>query len=159
MALTFTDTHNMIAFLTKSDASKGFNQIIDFLNASSIKYALTVNPNIYASIIKQFWSSVAVRKVNGVSRIQAVVDRKKVIITEATIRDALCLDDAEGLKRRNKLKAFKLRRLKKVDTTQKVKTSDDTVMDDVSKQGRIIAYMDADKDVTLKDVAAIAKDV
>nr|GEV13556.1 hypothetical protein [Tanacetum cinerariifolium] len=32
-------------------------------------------------------------------------------------------------------------------------------MDDVSKQKRIIADMDADKDVTLKDVAAVAKDV
>nr|GEU37445.1 synaptobrevin, longin-like domain protein [Tanacetum cinerariifolium] len=41
MALTFADTHNMIAYLTKSDASEGFNQIIDFLNESPIKYALT----------------------------------------------------------------------------------------------------------------------
>nr|GEW37086.1 xylulose kinase-1 [Tanacetum cinerariifolium] len=97
MALTFVDTHNMIAFLTKSDASEGFNQIIDFLNASSIKYALTVNPNIYVSIIKQFWSSVAVKKVNDVPRLQALVDRKKVIITKDTIRDSLCLDDAVGI--------------------------------------------------------------
>nr|GFA64470.1 xylulose kinase-1 [Tanacetum cinerariifolium] len=87
----------MIAFLTKSDASEGFNQIIDFLNASSIKYALTVNPNIYVSVIKQFWSSVAVKKVNDVSRLQALIDRKKVIITKATIRDALRLDDAKGI--------------------------------------------------------------
>nr|GEW64898.1 Gag-Pol polyprotein [Tanacetum cinerariifolium] len=41
----------------------------------------------------------------------------------------------------------------------KVDTSDDTVMDDVSKQGRIIANMDADEDFTLKDVADIAKEV
>nr|GEZ82179.1 hypothetical protein [Tanacetum cinerariifolium] len=59
MALTFAVTHNMIAFLTKSDANEGFNPIIDFFNASSIK--------------------------------------KKVIITKATIRDALRLDDAEGI--------------------------------------------------------------
>nr|GEV97088.1 hypothetical protein [Tanacetum cinerariifolium] len=32
MALTFADTHNMIAFLTKSDANEGFEQIIDFLS-------------------------------------------------------------------------------------------------------------------------------
>nr|GEV87924.1 hypothetical protein [Tanacetum cinerariifolium] len=32
-------------------------------------------------------------------------------------------------------------------------------MDDVSKQGRIIADMDADKDVNMKDVVAVAKDV
>nr|GEW60357.1 retrotransposon protein, putative, Ty3-gypsy subclass [Tanacetum cinerariifolium] len=87
----------MIAYLTKSDASEGFDQIIDFLNASSIKYALTVNPNIYVSCIKQFWSSVLVKKVNDVTRLQALVDKKKVIITEATIRDALLLDDAESI--------------------------------------------------------------
>nr|GEY12086.1 hypothetical protein [Tanacetum cinerariifolium] len=97
MVLTFADTHNMIAYLTKSDASEGFDQIIDFLNASSIKYALTVNPNIYISCIKQFWNSVSVKKVNDVTRLQALVDEKKVIITEATLRDALLLDDAEGI--------------------------------------------------------------
>nr|GEX30470.1 putative ribonuclease H-like domain-containing protein [Tanacetum cinerariifolium] len=80
-----------------SVVSEGFNQIIDFLNRSSIKYALTVNPNIYVSCIKQFWTTVAVKKVNGVIRLQALVDKKKVAITEATIREALCLDDAEGV--------------------------------------------------------------
>nr|GEZ28651.1 hypothetical protein [Tanacetum cinerariifolium] len=97
MALTFVDTHNMIAYLTKSDASKGFNEIIDFLNGSSIKYALTVNPNIYVSCIKQFWTSAAVKKVNDVTRLQALVDKARVIIMEATIRDALRLNDAEGI--------------------------------------------------------------
>nr|GFA88455.1 hypothetical protein [Tanacetum cinerariifolium] len=63
------------------------------------------------------------------------------------------------LERRNKLKVYKLRRLKKVGTAQRVDTFDDTVIDDVSKQGRIIASMDADVDVTLKDVAEIAKKV
>nr|GFB94994.1 hypothetical protein [Tanacetum cinerariifolium] len=62
-----------------------------------IKYALTVNPNIYVSVIKQFWSFVAIRKVNDETRLQALVDKKKVIITEATIREALRLDDAEGI--------------------------------------------------------------
>nr|GEV02145.1 retrotransposon protein, putative, unclassified [Tanacetum cinerariifolium] len=79
------------------DASEGFDQIIDFLNASSIKYALTVNPNIYASCIKQYWSSVSVKKVNNVMHLQALVDKKKVIITKATIREALQLDDAESI--------------------------------------------------------------
>nr|GEV92844.1 ribonuclease H-like domain-containing protein [Tanacetum cinerariifolium] len=79
------------------DASEGFDQIIDFLNASSIKYTLTINPNIYVSCIKQFWSSVSVKKVNDVMRLQALVYRKKVIITEATIREALRLDDVESI--------------------------------------------------------------
>nr|GEX22640.1 hypothetical protein [Tanacetum cinerariifolium] len=97
MTLTFAETHNMIAYLTKSDASEGFNQIINFLNGSSIKYALTVNLNIYVSCIKQFWTSVAVKKVNDITRLQALVDKKKVVITKASIRDALRLDDAEGV--------------------------------------------------------------
>nr|GEY68074.1 hypothetical protein [Tanacetum cinerariifolium] len=34
---------------------------------------------------------------NDVTRLQALVDKKKVVVTEAAIRDALCLDDAEGV--------------------------------------------------------------
>nr|GEV48325.1 hypothetical protein [Tanacetum cinerariifolium] len=36
-------------------------------------------------------------QVNDVMRLQALVDKKRVVITEATIRDALLLDDAEGI--------------------------------------------------------------
>nr|GEV14779.1 hypothetical protein [Tanacetum cinerariifolium] len=61
------------------------------------------------------------------------------------------------LERGNKLKVFELRRLKKVGTAQRVNISEDTVMDDVSKQGEIIANIDVDKDVSLKDVAAVEK--
>nr|GEV67489.1 putative ribonuclease H-like domain-containing protein [Tanacetum cinerariifolium] len=35
--------------------------------------------------------------VNDVTRLQALVDKKKVVVTEATIREALRLDDAEGV--------------------------------------------------------------
>nr|GEY90653.1 hypothetical protein [Tanacetum cinerariifolium] len=87
----------MVAYLTKSDASEGFNQIIDFLHGSSIKYALTVSLNIYVSCIKQFWTTVVVKKVNDVIRLQALVDKKKVVVTKAMVGDALCLDDAEGV--------------------------------------------------------------
>nr|GEX19414.1 hypothetical protein [Tanacetum cinerariifolium] len=66
MSLTLADTHNMVAYLNKSDVSKGFNQVIDFLNASYIK-------------------------------LQALVDKEKVVIMEATIRDTLRLNDAEGV--------------------------------------------------------------
>nr|GEV37286.1 hypothetical protein [Tanacetum cinerariifolium] len=87
----------MVAYLTKSNASEGFNLIIDFLHGRSIKYALIVNLNIYVLCIKQFWTTVAVKKVNDVIRLQALVDKKKMVITEATIREALRLDDAEGV--------------------------------------------------------------
>nr|GFB56019.1 hypothetical protein [Tanacetum cinerariifolium] len=35
--------------------------------------------------------------VNDVTRLQALVDKKKVVVTKATIREALYLDDAEGV--------------------------------------------------------------
>nr|GEZ08111.1 hypothetical protein [Tanacetum cinerariifolium] len=56
----------MVAYLSKSDASEGFNQVINFLNGRSIK-------------------------------LHALVDRKKVVVIEATAREALHLDDAEGV--------------------------------------------------------------
>nr|GEY68878.1 ribonuclease H-like domain-containing protein [Tanacetum cinerariifolium] len=43
-------------------------------------------------------NTVVVKKVNDVTRLQALVDKKRVIIMEATIRDALRLNDAKGIK-------------------------------------------------------------
>ncbi|GKE38474.1 hypothetical protein Tco_1461879 [Tanacetum coccineum] len=63
--LQFADTHNLVVFLTKCAESEGFEQIVDFLNASSVKYALTVNPTIYTSCIEQFWSTTKAKTVNG----------------------------------------------------------------------------------------------
>ncbi|GJS36087.1 hypothetical protein Tco_0534469 [Tanacetum coccineum] len=61
----FAKTHNLVAFLEKPEESNGFEEIIDFLNASSVQYALTVNPTIYTSCIDQFWTSAKVKTVNG----------------------------------------------------------------------------------------------
>ncbi|GJU94012.1 hypothetical protein Tco_1318768 [Tanacetum coccineum] len=63
--LTFADTHNMVAFLEKPAESDGFHEIIDFLNANQIRYALTVNPTIYTSCIEQFWATAKAKMVNG----------------------------------------------------------------------------------------------
>nr|GFC76285.1 xylulose kinase-1 [Tanacetum cinerariifolium] len=56
-----------------------------------------MNPTIYVSCIKQFWNSVAIKQSNDVTRLQALVDKKKVVVTEATTRDVLHLNDAEGV--------------------------------------------------------------
>nr|GEY05497.1 xylulose kinase-1 [Tanacetum cinerariifolium] len=95
--LTFADTHNMVAFLSKSDASISFDQIMDFLNAQDIQYALIVNPTIYVSCIKQFWATVSIKKLNDVVKLQALIDGKRVVVTEDVIRQALHLDDADGM--------------------------------------------------------------
>nr|GEZ51671.1 hypothetical protein [Tanacetum cinerariifolium] len=97
MCSLFADTHNMVAILEKSDAAEGFKQIIDFLSRSYIHYALTVNPHIYISCIKQFWNIASVKRSDDVTRLQALVDRKKIVITEDVIHEILQLDDAESV--------------------------------------------------------------
>ncbi|GJS46044.1 hypothetical protein Tco_0596165 [Tanacetum coccineum] len=95
--LQFADTHNLVAFLSKPVESKGFKQIMDFLNVNLIRYALTINPTIYTLCIEQFWAIVKVKTVNEEVQLQALEDSKKVIITESTLRRDLHLEDAEGV--------------------------------------------------------------
>ncbi|GJS69063.1 hypothetical protein Tco_0701904 [Tanacetum coccineum] len=85
----------LVAFLEKPTESEGFEEIVGFMNANPIKYALTINLTVYCSCIKQFWDTVKVKTVNGEVQLQALVDKKKVIITESTIRRDLQLEDAE----------------------------------------------------------------
>ncbi|GJS37365.1 hypothetical protein Tco_0535747 [Tanacetum coccineum] len=92
----FAETHNLVPFLEKPEESNRFEEVIDFLNVSSIQYALTVNPTIYTTCIEQFWTSAKVKTVNGERQIQGLVDKKNVIISEISIRSVLKLDDAEG---------------------------------------------------------------
>ncbi|GJT15143.1 hypothetical protein Tco_0873849 [Tanacetum coccineum] len=84
-----------VAFLAKPAESEGFEQIVDFLNAHTIKYALTVNLTIYTSCIKQFWATIKVKIVNKEVQLQALVDGKKIIVTDASVRRDLQLNDEE----------------------------------------------------------------
>nr|GEW91388.1 hypothetical protein [Tanacetum cinerariifolium] len=225
MALTFADTHNMIAYLTKSDASEGFDEIIDFLNASSIKvgkgFSKVDTPWFEGMIVVQqvdegvaevnvkdvAAAGVADEGATNVNAVLTAVDEPPILsptpptqplpsqdqpstsqdveismdlfhtlletcttlirrvehLEQDKIAQSLEITKlkqrVKKLERRNKVKVSKLRRLKRVGTAQRVDTSDDTVIDVVSKQGRIITNMDADVDVTLKDVADIIKEV
>ncbi|GJY99440.1 putative ribonuclease H-like domain-containing protein, partial [Tanacetum coccineum] len=60
--LKFAEMHNVVTFLEKAKESDGFAEIIDFLKASSVSYALIL---------------------------QALVDKKRVIVTESSIRKIL----------------------------------------------------------------------
>nr|GEW98849.1 hypothetical protein [Tanacetum cinerariifolium] len=93
---TFAKTHNLIAFLEKPSESDGFEQIINFLNANPIKYALMVSPIIYTTCIKQFWTTLKIKTANDDVRLQTLIDGKKVVITEDSIRHDLKLNDAKG---------------------------------------------------------------
>nr|GEW10516.1 hypothetical protein [Tanacetum cinerariifolium] len=55
------------------------------------------------------------------------------------------------LEKENRDKLLRLQRLKRVGTSQRVDTSEDTVMDDVSNQGRKIDELDEDDAVSLMD--------
>nr|GEU66143.1 synaptobrevin, longin-like domain protein [Tanacetum cinerariifolium] len=64
------------------NAAGGFEQIIDFLSGSYIHHALTVNPHVYISCIKQFWNTAVVKRSGDVTRLQALVDKKRIVISE-----------------------------------------------------------------------------
>nr|GEU78851.1 uncharacterized mitochondrial protein AtMg00810-like [Tanacetum cinerariifolium] len=60
-------------------------------------YALVVNPAIYVSCIKQFWATTSIKKVNDDVQLRALIDDKKVVVSEDIIRRDLYLDDADGV--------------------------------------------------------------
>nr|GEV46835.1 hypothetical protein [Tanacetum cinerariifolium] len=122
-----------------SEGSGGFHQIIDFLSASHIKYALTEKPTIYASLIEQFWKTAALNTIeDGVMAITATIDRNvKVLITEASIRRHLKLGDSE-------VKTSKAR------SKARIVILEDEDAKDPSKQGRsLIEELDMDVDISL----------
>nr|GEZ67574.1 hypothetical protein [Tanacetum cinerariifolium] len=45
----------------------------------------------------KFWNSISVKRSGDVTRLQALVDKKKIVISEAVIRKILQLNDAEGV--------------------------------------------------------------
>nr|GEU37544.1 putative ribonuclease H-like domain-containing protein [Tanacetum cinerariifolium] len=61
------------------------------------------------------------------------------------VRENAVEEKGEETREGSQSKAFKLRRLKKVGTSQRVETSDDTIMEDVSNQGRMIVELDRDE--------------
>ncbi|GJW73973.1 hypothetical protein Tco_0133343 [Tanacetum coccineum] len=96
--LKYSDKHNMVAFLKKPNESVGFTEIVDFLKGTSLRYALTHNPTIYDSLVKQFWQTATVRTLaNGTPELVASIDNKEYTITEASVRSKLQLADATGI--------------------------------------------------------------
>ncbi|GJR85696.1 hypothetical protein Tco_0209707 [Tanacetum coccineum] len=96
--LEFCDKHNMVAYLKKPTGSEGFQEIVDFLNGSHIRFALTKNPTIYVSLIEKFCQTAIVRIVdNGEQEITTTADGKEFTITEASVRRHLQLADVDGI--------------------------------------------------------------
>ncbi|GKF61292.1 hypothetical protein Tco_0181346 [Tanacetum coccineum] len=84
--LQYSDKHNMVAFLKKPTESVSFTEIVDFLKGTSLRYALSHNPTIYDSLVKQFWQTATVRtRANGIQELVESIDNKEYTITKASI--------------------------------------------------------------------------
>nr|GEZ36575.1 uncharacterized mitochondrial protein AtMg00810-like [Tanacetum cinerariifolium] len=70
------DDHNKVAYLEKGKGWEAYEQILDFLNRSHIRYALTHRPTIvFDSLVKQFWATTTVRTLEaGPSDIIATIN-------------------------------------------------------------------------------------
>nr|GEX91921.1 xylulose kinase-1 [Tanacetum cinerariifolium] len=99
MALLYKDDHNKVAYLEQGKGWEAYEQILDFLNRSHIRYALTHRPPIvFDSLVKQFWATATVRTLEaGPLEIIATIDGNEVVVTESLIRTQLQLNDANGL--------------------------------------------------------------
>nr|GEX76947.1 synaptobrevin, longin-like domain protein [Tanacetum cinerariifolium] len=82
-ALRYKDEHNKVGYLLKPIKSDDYHQIIDFLRSSHIRYALTTNPIIFDSLVKQFWSTATLKAPElGPPAILATIDKTPYTITE-----------------------------------------------------------------------------
>nr|GEV14365.1 hypothetical protein [Tanacetum cinerariifolium] len=95
--LAFCDYHNMIAILEKYEHNTDFHQIVDFIEASHLRYDLTINPTVYVSYIRQFWSTARIETTDEGTKILATVDGKLRTISESSIRRNLKLRDEAGI--------------------------------------------------------------
>ncbi|GJU25055.1 putative ribonuclease H-like domain-containing protein [Tanacetum coccineum] len=97
-ALKYRDEHNKVGFLEKPKGSADYHQVLDFLRGSHIRYAITHDPIIYDSLVKQFWSTASLRaSEEGPPAILATIDRTPYTITESLVRSQLQLDDDGGV--------------------------------------------------------------
>ncbi|GJW44672.1 putative ribonuclease H-like domain-containing protein [Tanacetum coccineum] len=96
--LKYCDKHNQVGFLLKPAESAGYTEIVDFLRRSKLRYALTHNPPIYDSLVKQFWQTATARTLaDGTQQINATIDSIEYTITEESVRRQLQLADASGI--------------------------------------------------------------
>nr|GEX04249.1 hypothetical protein [Tanacetum cinerariifolium] len=95
--LAFYDYHNMITILEKYEHNVDFHQIVDFVEASHLRHTLTINPTVYVSHIRQFWSTARIKTTDEGTKILATVDSKPRTISESSIRRNLKLKDEAGI--------------------------------------------------------------
>ncbi|GJY56307.1 putative ribonuclease H-like domain-containing protein [Tanacetum coccineum] len=69
-----------------------------FLRRFLLRYALTTNPTIHDSLVKQFWQTATAKTLaDGTLELHATIDTIAYTITEASIRSKLKLKDASRI--------------------------------------------------------------
>ncbi|GKD08889.1 putative ribonuclease H-like domain-containing protein [Tanacetum coccineum] len=97
-SMKYCGKHNQVRFLKKPEESTGFAEIVDFLKGSYIRYALTHNPTIHDSLVKQFWqTATASTLADGTLELRVTIDTLEYTITKASARSKLQLADALGI--------------------------------------------------------------
>nr|GEW88093.1 hypothetical protein [Tanacetum cinerariifolium] len=87
----------MVTILEKSEHNVNFHPIVDFIEASPLRYALTFKPTVYVSHIRQFWSTARIETMKEGTKILATVDGILRTVTESSLRRNLKLKDEEGI--------------------------------------------------------------
>nr|GEW32616.1 hypothetical protein [Tanacetum cinerariifolium] len=71
--------------------------MVDFVEASPLRYALTFKPTVYFSHIRQFWSTARIETTEEGTKILATVDCILRTVTESSLWRNLKLQDKEGI--------------------------------------------------------------
>nr|GFA00799.1 hypothetical protein [Tanacetum cinerariifolium] len=87
----------MVAILEKSEHNVDFHPIVDFVEASPLRYALTFKPTVYVSHIRQFWSTARIETTEEGTKILATVDGILRTVTESLLRRNFKLQDEDGI--------------------------------------------------------------
>nr|GEY30241.1 putative ribonuclease H-like domain-containing protein [Tanacetum cinerariifolium] len=95
---TYRSMIGLLMYLTSSRPdimlAVGLSGMESLKRMSHVSYILSAG---YLTTKQMVLDSPCLIHVNDVTRLQALVDKKKVVVTEAAIREVLRLDDAEGV--------------------------------------------------------------
>nr|GEW99892.1 hypothetical protein [Tanacetum cinerariifolium] len=164
---TFAETHNLIAFLEKPTENDEFEQIVEFLNANPIKYALTkatevphTEPQTEEHIPTPSHDSLPSgedrMKLSELMEICTKLSDRVLSLEQIKTNQAAEIDKlkkrVKKLEGNKKKRTHGLKRLYKVGLTARVESSEEEEglgdQEDASKQGRR-AEIDADEDLSL----------
>ncbi|GKD45433.1 hypothetical protein Tco_1270078 [Tanacetum coccineum] len=89
----------MATILGKLNGSKSCKEVVPGAKDTILGGVGSVNADEgdFIKYFVQFWATTKAKMVNGERQLQALVDKKKVTITETSIRNDLHLEDAGGI--------------------------------------------------------------